>query len=496
MGILSNLEPKNVFFYFEKICSIPHGSGNEKALSDYIVGFAKENNLYYKKDKSNNVLIKKDATKSYENAKTVILQGHIDMVCEKNSSTQFDFVKDSIVPYVEDDFIKATGTTLGADNGIAVAYCLAILSSDNLKHPALEVVFTTNEETGLNGAIAFDKSLLKGKYFINLDSEEEGYAVVSCCGGVRSDLVIPIKTRKLNESSFVFKVTIKGLLGGHSGVEINLQRANANKLMGKLLKYLEDVDFEIISINGGLMDNAIPRECEALLCFDSSENMNTLQKYINKWLVVVQDEFKGIEENINISFEKMDVSNKDISSKEVFDFDTKSKVISALLLIPNGVYYYNAFMKDLVETSTNVGVIVTNFDKNTITFSSAVRSNVSSRKDELKSQINELAFILGGETFWRGDYPGWEYKPNSKLVEIYSKTFENMFNYEPKIISIHAGLECGVFDEKIEGLELISIGPDMFNVHTPDEKLSISSTERTWKFLVKYLEELNEVTVG
>lgn len=483
MGILSGISPYSVFYFFEEISNIPRGSGNEKAVSDYILSFAKSKGLECVQDEANNILIKKDGTKGYEGSKTLIIQGHMDMVCEKNNGVNHDFLMEGLKLKVTDDFIFADGTTLGADNGIAVAYALAVLSSDEIEHPPLEILLTTDEEVGMNGAASFDASILKGKMLLNMDTEEEGKLLVSSCGGMK--VTISLKALRIeaenDRESFLLKIS--GLKGGHSGADIHLQRANANKLLGRILFALNEVyDIDIASLNGGNMDNAITRESEAAVLVKKCD-VDKVNKLVKDYEEIFKHEYISCDENISVNFMKL---NEKVH--KVFTKDVSNKAVSILNLIPNGVLSKSLTIDNLVETSNNIGVLKT--DGDLIKFTSAVRSSVKSKKYDVYNQLKIIAAITGSEISFRGDYPSWEYNPDSYLLKVFKKTYEDMYEREPEIEAIHAGLECGLFAEKVEGLDMISIGPNMYDVHTPNERLSISSTQRVWEYLIEILKKL------
>ncbi|SHJ61534.1 aminoacyl-histidine dipeptidase [Tepidibacter formicigenes] len=482
-NILANLKPQAVFKYFEEMSQIPRGSGNEKAISDYLVSFAKNHNLDVIQDEALNVIIKKPGTKGYENAPTVILQGHMDMVCEKNKETIHDFKKDSIKLRIEDDFIYATDTTLGADNGIAVAYALAILESNDIPHPPIEVLITTEEETGMGGAMALDGSNLSGKYLINLDSEEEGYLLVSCAGGVRTRQILNIDWEEAKKDLSSYLITIKGLKGGHSGMDIIKQRGNSNKLMGRVLSELSNsFEYFIANINGGAKMNAIPRECETLILTDS-QNFSKLKEKIEEFNNIFKNELKTSDPDVLVTVEKSENTYTKVFSKETMD-----KAIASLVLIPNGIQSMSMDIEGLVESSTNLGVVTTH--DNEITFESAVRSSVKSLKYNILNEMNTIANVLGCKLIADSDYPEWEYRKDSKLREICQNVYKEKYQKEAKVIAIHAGLECGLLLEKIPNVDAISLGPDMFDVHTPNEHLSISSTQRTWEYLLDILKAI------
>ena len=486
MSILKELEPYEVFKFFEEISQIPRGSGDEKAISDYLVNFAKERNLEVIQDKALNVIIKKPATEGYEDSEGVIIQGHMDMVNEKNADTEHDFSKDPIKLIVEGDIIRADGTTLGADNGVAVAMGLALLDSNKYKHPKICLVVTSEEETGLCGAFAIEGSVLEGnKYFLNIDSDKEGTFTVSCAGGVRQYLEIDAVSESVSETFKAYTIKIRGLNGGHSGVEIDKELANSNKLMGRILyKAVTDHNILISKISGGLKDNAIPREADATIMVDpkDTEAIKALVEEMNKTL---QNEFKINEANLSVSIEKIPCED---CKKEAFTEEVTKKIVSAIMLIPNGVQSMSLGIDGLVETSNNLGVISTEESK--VVLVSATRSSVLSRKHFLQDQLKEIANLLGAKYSESGNYPGWAYEPESKLRDVCVEVYERMYNKRAKVDAIHAGLECGLFSEKVSGLDIISFGPDINAQHTPEETLSISSTENVWKFLLQILEDL------
>lgn len=478
--VLEGIEPGIVFNYFEAISNIPRGSGNEKEVSDYLVTFAKERNLEVIQDDALNVIIKKAASKGYENSPKVILQGHVDMVCEKNFDTEHDFLKDPIRLVVDGDFISAEGTTLGADNGLAVAYCLAILDSD-LEHPAIEALFTVDEEVGMNGAIALDASNLEGRRLINLDSEEEGEFLVSCAGGLKAFIDVPVMWEEVE--GIPLKIMVKGLKGGHSGGDIHKNRGNSNRILGRILHHLNDsLKIHLVNIVGGSKDNAIPREAYANVIISEAE-VDRLEEMVNEIAGVIKNEYKTSDDGLTVIVTKEDVIGKKALSK-----DTLDNLIFLLINLPNGIQTMSADIEGLVESSLNLGVIGTNDETVKLTF--AIRSSIGSLKVLMHHQLESFAKKCGSNFTVTGEYPEWEYRKESKLRDIFAKTYEEMYDKKPMIKAIHAGLECGVFDEKMEGLDMISIGPNMFDVHTPDERLSISSTMRTWEFLLNTLKKL------
>lgn len=468
--MLENLKPYSVFKYFEEICKIPHGSGNCEAIADYCVDFAKKHNLECLKDEYNNVIIKKVATKGYENKPTVILQGHLDMVCEKTHDSSFNFLKDSLDVYVDGDFIKAKNTTLGGDDGIAVAMALSILADDSLSHPSLEVLFTTDEETGMFGAIGLDGGLLLGKTLINIDMEEEGVLTVGCAGGARADITIPFE-HKQAQGEF-YKVTVDGLKGGHSGIEIDKGRLNANIVLGKVLNELGDIN--LAEIFGGLKDNAIPRSAYAVVC--SKTDITALAQELSKAFAVQEDD------ELTVKIEKINYNGK------CFNKEATNNVVSFLNKTPNGVISFSKNIEGLVETSLNLGVLKTL--ENCISFSFAVRSSKESEKSKLLEAVLATSTLCGGKVKTHSFYPAWEYRENSPIRDNMKKVYFDMYGKEPEITVIHAGLECGILGEKIEDLDAISFGPNVFDVHTTEERLSISSTKRSYEYLCNVLKNL------
>lgn len=478
MKVLENLEPKKVFHYFEEICNIPHGSRNTKQISDYLVDFAKAHGLTYYQDELNNVVIIKEASKGYENAEPVIIQGHMDMVCEKEKGCDIDFEKEGLRLYVEGDFVKAKDTTLGGDDGIAVAYALAILDSDELAHPRLEVVITVDEEIGMLGAIDIDLSMLKGHTMLNLDSDEEGHFLTSCAGGMSMITELPVK--RVSQSGLKMLLTVTGLEGGHSGSEIHKEHGNANILMGRLLKQIMDITpFGIISMDGGLKDNAIPRECncEILLPEESADAVMQVAETLDQ---AFKNEFCVSDAKVEVLCKK-----EEVCETKMLDYTSVHKVIFYLRTVPNGVQHMSMMMPGLVETSLNLGIL--NLKDDMFETVTSVRSSVSTRKEDLKDQVTQLVEMLGGEVTIEGDYPAWEYQPNSKMRDTIAEIYRELFGKEAIFEAIHAGLECGLFSEKIPNLDCVSFGPMNYDIHTPKERLSISSTERMWKLIVEYL---------
>lgn len=478
MRVLQNLEPNKVFYFFEEIAAIPHGSRNTKAISDYLVNFAKERNLEFYQDEYNNVVIIKEASAGYEKADPVIIQGHMDMVCEKENGCDIDFEKDRLDLYVDGDFLKARGTTLGGDDGIAVAYALAIMDSPEIAHPRLEVVITVDEEIGMLGADSIDLSMLKGHKMLNIDSDEEGHFLTSCAGGMTVETSIPVSY--ITAEGLGAKLKVTGLCGGHSGSEINKEHANANIVMGRVIKSLMDqMQFGLSNMEGGLKDNAIPRECTADIVIEQADK-ELLESAVKKLDQAFKAEYSVADKDI-----KVELEFEDIVSKQVLSFTSLTKVIFYLRNVPNGVQNMSQIMPGLVETSLNAGILKLTEEKLNVTAS--VRSSVSTRKDDLLDKLTMLAEFIGGEVNVSGDYPAWEYVNESDIRDTISDVYRELFDEEPVFEAIHAGLECGIISGKIDNLDCVSFGPDNFDIHTPNERLSISSTEKVWKLIIEFL---------
>lgn len=465
---LAGLQPEKVFYYFEQICSIPHGSGNTGKIADYLMFFAKAHSLEAKKDKLNNVVIRKEASGGYQEAPAVILQGHTDMVCAKVPGSAHDFAKDGLSLRVEDGWIKADGTTLGGDDGIAVAMMLAILADEELDHPALEAVFTTDEETGMFGAKALDMDELQGRLLLNMDSEEEGVLTVACAGGSKTTVRAPFARKKPEGKAFTVRIT--GLTGGHSGAEIHKGRANAAILAGR---FLRDTGLSAVSLNGGSADNAIMPECLLTVCGAGD---------IPALCAKEEQAFRAAfpEEDIRLICEPSD--------EEARGMETD---LGALLgELPYGVQSMSKDIDGLVQTSLNVGIVRTEKDVLTMTYS--VRSSVNKEKDELNAKLKTVAAKFGGKAETNGAYPAWEYRKESPLRDRMAEIYRKKYGKEMKIEAIHAGLECGLFYDGIEDLDAVSFGPDMRAIHTPAEQLSVASVARTYDYVLAVLKSLKQ----
>lgn len=480
--ILGNLKPQAVFHYFEQMTKIPRESGNEAAISEYLVNFAKEHNLDYVQEPCKNVIITKPATPGYEDAPPVILQGHMDMVCVKDDELDFNFETDALPIYVDGDWLRTKGTTLGADNGIAVAMSLAILADETLEHPALTVLVTTEEETGMDGVMALDPSNVPGDILINIDSEEEGVALASCAGGVRNSLKLPIEWTEVDAAGLTsYEIVISGLKGGHSGIEINKCRANANKLMGRLLHYIQDLNVSVSSIAGGEKMNAISKRAILNITL-AQEQSEALESKVKDFEIMVRAEFETADPGISVVTTKKDTVTK------VFTKETAQNLMYILQLIPYGPQTMSANIPGLVESSSNIGVV--EMDENEIEFNSAIRSSVSSLKREINHRIQAIANLTGATMELIADYPEWEFETESKVREIMKDVYQEMFGKELEVSAIHAGLECGFLSQKLGKIDMISIGPDITGAHTPKESLSIPSTERVYNFLCDVLKAI------
>ena len=476
---LAGLEPAAVFSYFEEICAIPHGSGNTRAISDYLVNFAKQNGLRYVQDALNNVILWQEGTCGYEDHPPVILQGHMDMVCEKDADCPIDMDTQGLDVTHDGQFVFAKGTTLGGDDGIALAYALAVLADKTIAHPPLEVVFTVDEETGMEGATGVDLSELKGRTLINIDSEEEGIFTVSCAGGARGTITLPVARRAVYGPCV--RLTVDGLQGGHSGVEIHKNRANANKVMGEFLSRIQKLmPLCLTKLSGGSKDNAIPRSCSVTLVAMGShiERINQVAEELQKEIREQYDEPEAVIFGDDV----------DAFGGNALSTADSAKVIALLCSAPNGVQAWSQDIEGLVQTSLNLGIA--KLDKDALTMTFAVRSSVNQEKRDLLNKLEELAQFYEGGYSEMGDYPAWEYVRDSRLRDTMVRVYTEMFGKEPQVVAIHAGLECGILSDKLPGLECVSIGPDMHDIHTSRERLDIASTQRTWKFLLEVLKAM------
>lgn len=487
MRVLEGIKPEKVFYYFEEICKIPHGSGNIQKISDYLVSFARKRGLEHYQDTLGNVIMIKEASEGYEDAEPVMLQGHMDMVAVKRPGCMLDLEKDGLKLKVDGDRIYAKDTSLGGDDGIAVAYGLAIMDGDAIKHPRLELVLTVDEETGMDGAREIDLSVCRAHTLLNLDSEEEGIFLAGCAGGARVNFKKEYQTKE--ENGILCRIKVSGLMGGHSGAEIHKERGNANKLLARVLNSMESsVRYHLVSWDGGLADNAIPREAMAILFIakdtkqddDIQEKLPDLAEEMERQL---KDELaeKDAKVKVEVEFVKETISS-------VLSRDETKRLVSFIHALPNGVQAMSGAIEGLVETSLNLGIF--KYEAGKLNIGVSVRSSLESAKRELIATLQSLAYLADIEVSVSGDYPGWVYRKESPLREKMIAVYEEMFDRKPETMAIHAGLECGLLACKIENLDCVSIGPDMKNIHTTEEELSISSTERVYRFVLKLLEEM------
>lgn len=476
MGALSELKPEQVFRYFEEICSIPHTSHHEKELSDYCIRFARERGYDCTQDEMGNVIIIAEATPGYENAEAVIVQGHLDMVGDKIDGCDIDMEKEGPRVYIDDDYIRADGTTLGGDNGIAVAYALALLDATDgsIPHPRVEVVLTVCEEVGLLGAAAMDLSSCQARRMLNIDSEVEGILTAGCAGGRRACCHIPVK--RISRTGLSCRLELSGLMGGHSGMEIDKGRANAVILLGRFLMLLkENMSYDLIALNAGVKENVIPKSGSAEILIAPDEK-DILQMTIEKFREHMEAEYGKTDPIIHLG-----LAAEKTGTFSALDKDSLLRALTAFNLMPNGVQAMSMDLPGLVETSINTGIAELVDDE--LILRQSIRSSVSSAKELISQRVALLAEQLGGQVDFKGDYPAWPYARTSKLRDQCVAVFKQQYGYEPKIELMHAGLECGIFSGKLPGLDCISFGPNLFDVHTPGEHASISSIARVWEYL-------------
>ncbi|MCR3954969.1 MAG: aminoacyl-histidine dipeptidase [Gudongella sp.] len=474
------LKPDRVFHYFEDLTRIPRCSYHEQRVSDYLKSVGEGLGLEVIQDEALNIIIRKPGTKGYEDKPVVIIQGHMDMVCEKADDCDIDFSRDPIPFEVDGDFLVARETTLGADNGIAVAMGLAILEAEDIPHPPLELLITTNEESGMTGAKELDVNNLKGKILVNIDSEEEGTLLVSCAGGTRLMVTAPVQW--MEDSKKSYELRISGLKGGHSGMEIDKGRGNSNRLLARVLAGMKDLEYDLLHIEGGSKSNAIPRLSIARLSLDD-ENLGKARAMVEKYQEAFRKELAASDDGVLVTLQEADHSGKAMTRK------IRDRIIAAMLLIPTGVQSMSQDIEGLVESSNNMGVVTTLEDK--VTIENAIRSSVKTLKEYIAGQIGTLADSLELQWETSGDYPAWEYRKDSYIRDVFIQAHKEITGKDPKVEAIHAGLECGLFDEVMEDVDMISLGPNMAGVHAPGERLSISSTERTYGLLLEALKKIN-----
>lgn len=479
---MKNLQPQGLWSNFYDLTQIPRPSGQKEEISAFLANYGRSLGLETIVDAIGNVIIRKPASAGYENHPGVILQGHMDMVPQKNNDTVFDFSKDPIEAYIDGEWVTAKGTTLGADNGIGVAAAMAILADKNVAHPPLEVLITVDEETGLYGAFALEGGVLQGKTLLNLDSESEGELYIGCAGGVDTTATFDYNPVEVEEGDVAIKVSLTGCKGGHSGCDIHLQRANANKLLFRFLKEaVANYEARLASVEGGSLRNAIPREASAIITIPA-EGLDELMDLVAEWEDLFVAEYDGIEDNIRLSAEQVECPTTELP-EDVQDF-----LIHAITVCPHGVYRVIPEMSEIVETSNNLAMLKT--EENRIVVHCLTRSSVESRKEELQEMIHSTFAMAGAEVEFSGSYPGWQPNFNSNIMEVMKTTYLNNYGVEPKVIIIHAGLECGIIGRNYPGMDMISFGPTIEHPHSPDEKVNIASVAKFYEYLLATLEAL------
>ena len=477
------LKPKAVFDYFAEINKVPRPSKHEEKMIAYLQEFAQKNNLAFKTDEAGNVLIAKPATPGMENKETIVIQGHMDMVCEKTSDRVIDFANDPIETYIDGEWMKAKGTTLGADDGIGVALAMAVLTDDSIKHGPIECLFTRDEETGLTGAFAIQPGFMTGKYLINLDSEDEGEIFIGCAGGVNTEIEFEYYAESIPEGYTAVKIVIDKLTGGHSGDDINKNRANANKLLARFLYQMNSkYDIFLCCIDGGNLHNAIPRHAEAVIAIPEAQK-HEIRSDFNIFAAEIQDEYHTTEPNAEFTMESCELPETAI------DNITATNLIASLNAVHNGVYEWSQDIPHFVETSSNLASIKMP-EEGKIKIVTSQRSSTKSQLDCVCNVVASAFSLAGADVLINEGYPGWKPNPNSKLLQLSVEKYKELFDKEPKVRAIHAGLECGLFSEKYPGLDMVSFGPTLRGVHSPDERLLIPTVEMVWKHLVAIIESL------
>lgn len=477
------LKPKAVFDYFAEINKVPRPSKHEEKMIAYLKDFAEKNNLAFKTDEAGNVLIAKPATPGMEGRPTVVLQGHMDMVCEKRSDRVIDFENDPIETFIDGEWMRAKGTTLGADDGIGIALAMAILTDDSIKHGPIECLFTRDEETGLTGAFAIEPGFMTGKYLINLDSEDEGEIFIGCAGGVNTDIEFEYYAESIPEGYVAMRVVVDKLTGGHSGDDINKNRANANKVLARFLYDISGrYDMKLCSIDGGNLHNAIPRHAEAVIAVPE-EQKHEIRSDFNIFAAAIQDEYHTTEPTAEFLMESVELPETAI------DDITANNLIAALNAVHNGVYEWSQDIPNFVETSSNLASIKMP-EEGKIKIVASQRSSTHSQLDAVCNVVASAFNLAGADVLINEGYPGWKPNPDSELLKITVEKYKELFGKEPKVRAIHAGLECGLFSEKYPGLDMVSFGPTLRGVHSPDEKLLIPTVEMVWRHLVAIIESL------
>ena len=479
--ILSNYEPKRVLHHFEAISQMPRGSGNEKGVSDFIAAFAKGQGLKCVQDALYNLVIFKPGTAGYENSPPVILQGHLDMVCEKNAGTVHDFMTDPLQLYVDGEYLKAKGTTLGADNGIAVAMCMALLEATDIAHPPLEVVLTTDEEAGMGGALNLDFGLFKGRRMFNLDSSTEGAFIVGCAAGAIAEFDLAASWEAAGAFTDCYTLAVKGLTGGHSGGDIHLGRGNAIRILGQVLNSVAGMEMRIAHVNGGMKVNAIPREAEAVIAI-KPEDAAKLQAAFTAVSGEKKGQYRNTDPGLEITLTPASAAEK------VLPPQSGKHLIDTLVLLPCGVLAMSKDIEDLVSASNNVGVLETLGDKIKITCMARGASNENN--EETEKEIKKVAVQTGATLVFTQRSPAWPYNAQSELLTRFAAGYKRKYGKDAKVTVIHAGLECGIFVDNLPGVDVISFGPDIHDLHTPDERLNLASAARVWEFFCEVLGEM------
>jgi len=478
MSEITKLSPTLLWQWFDKICSIPHPSYHEDQLAEFLVSWAKSNQLFVERDDAGNVLIRKPATKGMEDRQTIALQAHLDMVPQANAATQHDFLKDPIQPYIDGEWVKAKGTTLGADNGIGLASCMAVLSANDIAHPEIEVLLTMSEEVGMEGVLGLRPNWLTSNIMINTDTEDNGEIYIGCAGGENVNLDLALQYEN-NTFDSALQLTLKGLQGGHSGCDIHTNRVNAIKLLARILADIQaHYAIKITALKGGSVRNAIPREAQVSFTFDA-KNQQNLTTYVNKLAKKIQNELRLAEPNLVLEVESVDPAVQTLTN------ESTQKTIHLLNVLPNGIIRHSDVVKNVVETSLSIGLVKIEEQKLIATI--LARSLVESGKEDVRGKINSLAALTGAKATFSGDYPGWEPDTSSQITPLTKRIYDEALGYEAQIKVIHAGLECGLIKKVYPNMDLVSIGPTIRNAHSPDEKVHIPAVEIYWKLLTKLL---------
>lgn len=480
MSEVRNLEPKSVWNHFEDLNAVPRPSKKEELIIEFVKQFGEGLQLDTTVDHIGNVIIKKEATSGMEDRAKIVLQGHIDMVHQKNASTEFDFNTQGIQSYIDGEWVKAKGTTLGADNGMGVAAIMAILSSTDISHPAIEALFTIDEETGMTGAIELKPGMLTGEIMLNLDTEEDNELCIGCAGGIDTNVSMEYSEIEIPSNYSAFEIAVKGLIGGHSGMDIHKERGNANRIMNRiLLGASQEMNLGVVEIDGGGLRNVIPRESFAKIVVDSKQGF---EKYLEGIIQTIKQELRSVEKNLEIDFKSIDLSSKMMESS------SQLSILRAISAMPNGVYRMSTDMEDLVETSSNLARVIIREGK--FTCLSLQRSSVDTQKQEIAQSVRSVFELIGAKVENGGEYPGWTPKPDAPIVSVMQNLYEEMFVEKPFVSACHAGLECGILGQHYDSLQMISFGPTIRGAHSPDERVNIASVEKFWKYLIKTLENI------